>query len=224
MSPLDPALPDSGRRSGGRRAGRGRESVLAGVRRVIAQRGAERTRFSDVVAETGAALSTLQYSFGNREDMIIAALRSMNAREVQRVQSAIESIDDPAVRLRTFIWETLRAGASIEEAREGWLVWVEYWRSAARDEELAVEWRAAYEQWRGLLAPILSDGIEQERFTPAIDVEATITLTLALFEGLSVQFVLRRPDVDPVLAYRYVLSALEPLLGAPGLADEGSVS
>ena len=92
-----------------RRAARGREEVLLGASRVIARRGADATRFADVAAETGSAISTLQYSFGNREDMILAALHHTNPPEdLRRVEDAITGIEDPVERLRRFVQTTLR--------------------------------------------------------------------------------------------------------------------
>jgi AcrR family transcriptional regulator len=201
----------------GRRAARGRENVLAGVRRVLARRGADATRFSDVIAETGTALSSLQYRFGNREDLIIAAMRNTNASEVARVKAAMQGAGDPPALLRLFVRETIRVGVPVPEAREGWLVWVEYWRAAARDPDLAVEWQAAYKQWRDLLRPILEAGLERGDFRPPADIEAVITLTLALFDGLSIPMVLEQADVEPDRAAELTLATLASLLGAPAL-------
>jgi AcrR family transcriptional regulator len=209
---------DGRQRGRKRRAASGREHVLAGVRRVLARRGLEATRFSDVIAETGTALSSLQYSFGNREDLIIAALREANGQEVARVKAAMRGVGEPVARLRIFVRETMRADAALPEAREGWLVWVEYWRAAARDTELAVEWRAVYEEWRGLVRPILQDGVERGDFSPPADLEAVITVILALFDGLSIPMVLEQGDVVPDRASDFALATLASVLGNSGLA------
>ena len=59
------AVPDTaahGRGRGpGRRAGRRKIAVLEAACRVIADRGADATRFADVAAESGVPVSTLQY-------------------------------------------------------------------------------------------------------------------------------------------------------------------
>src|ERR1700675_1389884 len=84
----------------GRRAGRGKLDVLHGARRVIARRGADATRFRDVAAETGSAVSTLQYSFGSREDLIIAALEDAAEADLDRVRMAAEAASGPVEQLR----------------------------------------------------------------------------------------------------------------------------
>ena len=53
---------------GPRRAGRRKVQVLEAAGRVIAERGADATRFADVAAESAVPVSTLQYYFGSRED------------------------------------------------------------------------------------------------------------------------------------------------------------
>jgi len=51
---------------------------------VIASRGAEATRFADVAAESGVPVSTLQYYFGSREDLLVAAFRHASGTEIAR--------------------------------------------------------------------------------------------------------------------------------------------
>src|SRR5947209_2417018 len=75
--------PDRGR-GPGRRAGRRKTAVLEAACRVIADRGADATRFADVAAESGVPVSTLQYYFGSREDLLVAALRRLVADVVRR--------------------------------------------------------------------------------------------------------------------------------------------
>ena len=190
--------------------------MLVGAGRVIARRGADGTRFADVAAETGSAISTLQYSFGNREDMIIAALRHTNAAGVQRVETALAALDDPVERMREFFRVILRADSSAEEAREWMLVWVEYWRAGARDAELAREWCAVYEQWKELLRRILRDGVAGGDFTVE-DIEAASAQLLALIDGLFVPMVLGDASTPPPVAAALALSAVAAILDCPAL-------
>ncbi len=199
-----------------RRAARGREEVLLGAGRVIARRGADATRFADVAAETGSAISTLQYSFGNREDMILAALHHTNAEDLRRVENAIAGIEDPIERLLRFVETTLRSDADTAEARESWLTWVEYWRAAARDEDVARQWHTVYEEWKQLLRPILTDGIEAGAFQIA-DVDAAAAQVLALFDGLSVPMVLGNPAMPLKVLTRLALSGVAALVGCAAL-------
>jgi len=69
--------------------------VLEAACRVIADRGADATRFTDVAAESGVPVSTLQYYFGSREDLLVAAFRHASSAEIAALEAEIAAMDDP---------------------------------------------------------------------------------------------------------------------------------
>ncbi len=145
-----------------------------GARRVIAQRGADATRFRDVAAETGSANSTLQYSFGSRDDLIIAALEDAAVADFDRVRQAAEAADGPVEGLRALVRESVVA-ENDGAAREAWLVWVEYWRAAARDSELRSGSADIYARWRALVGGVLADGRTAGAFRRDLDIDRATT-------------------------------------------------
>jgi AcrR family transcriptional regulator len=203
----------------GRRAGRGKLHVLHGARRVIAQRGADATRFRDVAAETGSAVSTLQYSFGSREDLIIAALEGAAEADLDRVLRAAEAASGPVEQLRALVRESVVADSG-EKAREAWLVWVEYWRAAARDSELRSGSAAIYARWRTLVSGILADGCAAGDFRSDLDTDQTAIQVLALLDGVGVPVVLEHPGMTSARAAAAVLDALAGMLGCEALRSE----
>jgi AcrR family transcriptional regulator len=202
-----------------RRAGRGKSQVLHGAQRVIATRGADATRFLDVAAETGTAVSTLQYSFGSREDLIIAALENAAWADLERVRKACTAASGPVEKLRTLVSESVVTD-SVGQAREAWLVWVEYWRAAARDEELRSGSAAVYAQWRALVGGILAEGRAAGAFSAGVDVDRAATQLLALLDGVGVPLVLDHPGMTSEHAAGAVLGALAAILGCPELSLE----
>ena len=97
---LEPAVPAATRgpspgRGPGRRAGRRKIAVLEAACRVIANRGADATRFADVAAESGVPVSTLQYYFGSREDLLVAAFRHASSTEIAELEAEVAGISDP---------------------------------------------------------------------------------------------------------------------------------
>jgi AcrR family transcriptional regulator len=200
-----------------RRAGRGKVDVLQGAGSVIARRGAEGTRFVDVANETGSAISTLQYSFGSRDDLIMAALDEAARTDLARVRAACEAAADPVAQLRALA--AAAVGVDGEDgARDAWLVWVEYWRAAARDSELREGSAAIYAGWRSLVTAILEHGREQGVFTESFDIDHATTQVLALIDGVGVPLVLKHPETTTATATDAVLSALAAILGCPALA------
>jgi AcrR family transcriptional regulator len=196
--------------------------VLAGIRRVIARRGVEETRFSDVASETNAALSTLQYRFGNWEGMILAALRHENRAELERVARTVGDTDDPVEALRRMLLAAAWADASAPEAREGSLVWAESWRIAARDPELAEEWRSIHDQWCHLIEETVIGGERAGRMTLQHGPRTAALQLVALLDGLHVPLVLEKPEATPAAVGRLILQAAALIVGCPELAEAES--
>jgi AcrR family transcriptional regulator len=69
------------RRAGGERRARALDAAID-----VLAAGCEHTRFADVSAVCGVAVSTLQCYFGSREDMLIEALRRAIDLEVLAVE------------------------------------------------------------------------------------------------------------------------------------------
>jgi AcrR family transcriptional regulator len=193
--------------------------MLAGIRRVIARRGVEETRFSDVATETRAALSTLQYRFGNWEGMILAALRHENRAELDRITRAVGDAGDPVQALRRMLLAGAWADASAPEARDGSLVWAESWRIAARDPELAEEWRSIHDQWCRLIEDVVSAGERAGRMTLAQGPRMAALQLLALIDGFHVPLVLEKPEATPAAVGRLMLDAAALIVGCPELRD-----
>jgi AcrR family transcriptional regulator len=202
-----------------RRAGRDKPHVLRAARRVIAQRGADATRFRDVAAETGSAISTLQYSFGSREDLIIAVFEDAAAADFERVRRAAQAADEPVDRLRALVRQSVVA-ESDADAREAWLVWVEYWRAAARDDELRAGSADVYAKWRALVGGVLEDGRAAGVFRSDLDIDQAATQVMALLDGVGVPLVLGHPGITSARAAAAVLDALAGILACDALRSD----
>ena len=77
--------------------------MLEAACRVIADRGADATRFADVAAESGVPVSTLQYYFGSREDLLVAAFRHASGTEIAALEAEIAAMTDPWEQLERII-------------------------------------------------------------------------------------------------------------------------
>jgi AcrR family transcriptional regulator len=195
------------------------EDMLAGIRRVIARRGVEETRFSDVATETNVALSTLQYRFGNWEGMILAALRHENQAELERVTRVVGDAADPVQALRRMLLAAVWADASAPEAREGSLVWTESWRIGARDPDLRAEWRSIHDQWCHLIERTLVAGEQAGSMTLPHGARTAALQLLAVLDGLHVPLVLEKPETPPAAIGRLMLDAAALIVACPELRD-----
>ena len=201
------------RRGGARRAGRRKIKVLEAAGRVIAERGADATRFADVAAESAVPVSTLQYYFGSREDLLVAAFRHASATEIAALEAELGALDDPWEELARIVTRALD-GYRPSSAVAGRL-WIESWHFGIRDAEMRADTLRDYAAWRGLVAGAVQRGIGSGRFTAQQPPERIAVLALALMDGAGIPLALGDPAVTPDSAITGVLATLAALLGQP---------
>jgi len=201
-------------RGPGRRAGRRKTAVLEAACRVIADRGADATRFADVAAESGVPVSTLQYYFGSREDMLVAAFRHASGTEIAALEADVAAMSDPWDRLERIVTTAL-AGYS-PDAPEAGRLWIESWHFGIRDPEMRADALEDYRAWRRLVADAVRHGVEQGRFGAEHAPETVARLAIALVDGMGIPLALADPDVTAPGAVQDVLAALRELLRPGG--------
>ena len=193
-----------------RRAGGRKVKVLEAAGRVIAERGADAARFADVAAESGVPVSTLQYYFGSREDLLVAAFRHASGTETAALEAELAVLEDPWDRLTRIVARAL-AGYQAETAEPGRL-WIESWRFGIRDAEMRADVLRDYAAWRGLVADAVRSGISSGRFSTRHAPERIAVLTIALVDGVGIPLALGDPEITPAAAAADILSALAGLL------------
>lgn len=206
-----------------RRAGQRRGDALHAACDVIAARGADGTRFSDVSVAAGVPVSTLQYYFGNREDLIIAAFRHEVLAEQAALAELLRERDaDPWHQLVSLI----RLGV-VDSARSPttWRIWVEFWRAALRDDQLRDEAHAAYRTWRSLVAGVVREGLARGRFRSDHAPDELAHLVVALIDGIGVPVALADPGLPdgPSTAATLIERAVSTLLGMNTASSEVTV-
>lgn len=211
---LEPAVPAATRgpsrgRGPGRRAGRRKIAVLEAACRVIAERGADATRFADVAAESGVPVSTLQYYFGSREDLLVAAFRHASSTEIAELEAEVAGISDPWEQLERILVRSL-TGYEPETPDAGRL-WIESWHFGIRDPEMRADILRDYDAWRRLVADAVRRGVEQGRFG-SVQPEKVAVLAIALVDGMGIPLALGDPEITGPGAVRDVLAALTELL------------
>jgi AcrR family transcriptional regulator len=205
---IEPGTRGAGRAQ--RRAGRRKGAVLDAAGRVIASRGADATRFTDVAAESGVPVSSLQYYFGSREDLLVAAFRHASSTETGTLESSLAGLADPWDRLSYIVARAL-AGYDEEQAKAGRL-WIESWHFGIRDAEMRADALRDYAEWRRLVAGAVRLGIETGRFTSTLSPERLAILTIGLVDGLGISLALGDPELTVPAAVEDVLATLAALL------------
>jgi AcrR family transcriptional regulator len=197
-------------RGPGRRAGRRKIAVLEAACRVIAERGADATRFADVAAESGVPISTLQYYFGSREDLLVAAFRHASGVEMAALEADVAAISDPWDQLERILTTSLTGYQP--DAPEGGRLWIESWHFGIRDAEMRADALRDNTAWRRLVASVVRRGIELGTFGGTYDPDKVAVLTIAAADGMGIPLSLADPDITPASAVQDVLAALRELL------------
>ena len=173
---------------------RDKGEVLAAAVRVITERGADAARFTDVAQASGVPVSTLQYYFGSREDMLAAAFRHASEVELAALRPRLAALADPWARLARIVDAAL-ADFRAAEGLTGHL-WVEAWRFGMRDAEMRADVLTDYAAWRGLIADAVREGVAAGHFRTAIEPERVAVLLLALLDGLGMPLAIGDPCGD----------------------------
>lgn len=192
-----------------RRAGGSRRAVVLGqVVEVLADRGFAGTRFADVSAASGVAVSTLQGYFGSREDMLVEALRCATSGEVAALHDLAAGFDDPWQQLVALVDRGLSTPVST------WRMLMEFWTAAAHDAELCAHAAVLAGQYRQPFLKAVQRGVEAGSFSSRFEVTAVVDVLVATMDGLLYPLALdHRASAD--LDYRdVVLAQLAFALGA----------
>jgi AcrR family transcriptional regulator len=193
-----------------RRAGRNRDEVLAAAARVVAERGVDQTRFADVSDEAGVPISTLQYYFGSREDLILAVFDHSWRTEHEALAAALDATPGPWDRITLLVRTGLEGFSGTDDVRGRLLL--EAVRMGIRDPETRADVLSDYTAWRELLSAAIVAGTEAGTFSPAISADEVALVTLALVDGTGLPLALADPAVDEASAVDLVLHTVGTLL------------
>jgi AcrR family transcriptional regulator len=185
--------------------------VLAAVAAVIAARGADATRFTDVAAASGVPVSTLQYYFGSREDMLVAAFRSASTTELAALAAELEDGTGAGWAQLERIVAVALGGYDPAGSGAGQL-WIESWHFALRDPEMREDVLADYTAWRGLVEKVVAAGADRGSWRPAVPPAQVAVTVLALIDGFGPSLALADPAVSLPAAVAAVLDTLHHLL------------
>jgi AcrR family transcriptional regulator len=188
------------RRAGGTK----RFLVLDAVIDVLAERGYESTRFTDVTAASGVAISTLQSYFGSREDMVVEAMERATDLEVDALESAAEAEPDSWQRLVAMIDRSLDSAPATQR------MLVEFWRSAMRDDELRAQNETVLTRYRAPFVAAVVQGRERGVFTLVHAPDDIIDFVLTTLAGA---IVFRSLNASPAGLRAILLVQLRAMLG-----------
>jgi AcrR family transcriptional regulator len=181
------------------------------VANVVGERGYEHTRFADVSAASGVAISTLQNYFGSREDMLIEAMRHATGVESIALEAVADTEGDPWNRLVAIIDRSLNTPIGVHQ------LLIEFWRSGIHDAELRGYGEEVWSRYRAPFLRTVAEGRDAGVFTSATAPEDVVDVLLASLAGAMFPRVLHfsNPSAD-----RFRTALLRQTAAAVGRADD----
>lgn len=158
-----------------------RPQLLRAAATVISERGMAATRIADVAERAGTSPSAILYWFDSRDELLAEALTFAEDSFYEQFAERLAGLTDPRDRLVALI-EAAVTG-------EDWILWMEFWARALRDEQMREARQRLDDRWREQVAAILREGIESGHFRAREPERAALELA-SLIDGLAVQVAL----------------------------------
>jgi len=162
-----------------------REEILAAAVEQVRERGLDATRVIDVARALGVSKALVHYHFDSKEKLLAATFTYAAQRDLDSLDRASSSGGTALMRL----WAVLDVYAPTGDA-SGWVLWIDGWAAALRDEQLRTVVRDLDRRWKESIAALIRDGVESGEFSCDDPDGATWRIT-ALLDGLAVQQVVR---------------------------------
>lgn len=178
---------------------------------LIAERGIDATRISDIGRRAGMSAGHVMYYFGTKERLLLETLRWSEA-ELGDIRAA-------ALRHGRAGWSKLRHFTDIYlpdgVADPRWILWIETWRSRAGD--IAAPLDELERRWRDDLGHLVGEGIGRGIFRD-VDVDDFAVRYIAMLDGLAIEIVEGVRDRKSVLAIAERGARIELASGLGGQA------
>lgn len=193
-----------------------REQIVRATIRCLARGGHAGLTMKKVSREAGVSQGILHYYFPGKRGILVAALEAVMADLDRRVATAqAKSGRDPRARLRALVRASL--GTALE-AREVWVVFVEFWGEMMHDRRLRVVNAALYTRMRRLIGRLVAEGVRAGRWR-RVDTTAAAAVILGLLDGVALQLTFDPGVFGVAAAARFCEEAIERYLG--GAASGG---
>ncbi|MGA7418047.1 MAG: TetR/AcrR family transcriptional regulator, partial [Acidimicrobiales bacterium] len=194
-----------------RKAGREKPEILEAAVRVIIERGVERTRFADVSDATGVPIASLQYYFGSREDLLIAAFRHGSEACVAEVKAGLEAVPDPRDRI-LYVIDAHLDTYDPDASDQALLLSEEFYRLARRDPALRLDLLDEYNAWRSMISEAISLGVAGGQFSADMDPERDSIRLYAFMEGIAGPVAMGDPALPRETARQLVCEYMDTIV------------
>ncbi|HNF84939.1 MAG TPA: TetR/AcrR family transcriptional regulator, partial [Solirubrobacterales bacterium] len=170
-----------------------RDRILEAACASIAEDGIDDVRIARVAMRAGASTALVHHYFSTREELLEEAL--MHSYELAARDRFGRPVDPQASatgRLKVMIDECLPIEG---RQHQEWLLWVELWLRAARDQESRPLGQRLYASYREWMLEVINYGVERGEFSTD-DPGDSADVAMGLLDGLGIRALIEDPDMD----------------------------
>jgi AcrR family transcriptional regulator len=173
-----------------------RPAILEAAAEVIAERGVQNTRISDVAERAGTSAPGVLYWFTTKDELLAEALTFSDDRFYERMTEELAALETATDRLARLIevWPAEDDGETV--------LWMELWVRALRDPEMAKTRERLDRRWRDTIAEVIREGQATGEFGGE-DADDLALVLGALMDGFAIQIALRDPAVNVEVVRRH---------------------
>ena len=171
-----------------------RSQIIEGLLAVMAERGYDGASVNAIAKAAQLAPGLVHYHFGNKEEILVAAVRRLASDHAARLSALDELAESPvAARLTRFI--DLHLGVGEYADPRALACWVMVFGEAIRKPAVQIEISAALRDVTAVLVGIVEDGVAQGDLDD-LDSESSAAAIVAGIQGYFV-VAAAAPDVVP---------------------------
>jgi len=176
----------------------------------LVERGYGRLRYSDVSHAAGVPTASLQHYFPTVGELRRAALCFTVRDELAQLSRAVQGLPSPWEQVATLIRRSISPEPQIR--RRNWTLWLEYWRAAAHEDELAEDSREVGDAWNGLARDCIAAGVDEGSFRVDGSVDEAAMELQALLDGFGVNLAIDHGEEEAEMAIALVERAARRML------------
>jgi AcrR family transcriptional regulator len=169
--------------------------ILDAAKRILSERGYSKLTLQAIEEESGEYRALVAYYFGSKQGLVEALIDSLMESEDEALRERLDEIEEPGERVRALIDEQRHISADWR----GFRAFYELLPNIMRDERLRADLAADYATSRELDRQTLAAG--QAGHSDA-DLGKLAALSVAIVEGLAVQYAADQEDFDHEGTYR----------------------
>jgi AcrR family transcriptional regulator len=181
-----------------------RARILQAALERFTEHGYHATTMDDIAVASETSKGTLYWYFDSKDALLEAAIHAVFEKEFgEEVFFAALEGQPPAEKLRA-LGRSMAAFAAWAEGL--FSLFLEFWTSSDRKEQVSVLWLDLLEQYKGSIVAIIESGVEHGDFR-AVEAEPLVWAVMAVYDGLAAYRMLK-PDLELTRISRVFIDTL----------------